>query len=201
MKENNIIIRPATPEDSSEILAIYGPYIENTAITFEYTIPSEEDFRQRVKNILSKFPYLVAANKTDGKIVGYAYANTFRTRKAYDHTIELSIYLLPEARGNGTGRRLYAALEQILIQQNVLTMIACITSASGTDPEDGTNESVCFHTAVGFTMCGSLLKSGFKFGNWYDTVYMEKFLGSHTSSPADVIPFFDICAQINFDSL
>ena len=201
MKENNIIIRPATPEDSSEILAIYGPYIENTAITFEYTIPSEEEFRQRVETILSKFPYLVAVNKSDGKIVGYAYANTFRTRKAYDWSVELSVYILPEYKGYSIGRRLYSGIEQILKKQNIITMVACITQPSDGDDPVKTNESVCFHTAMGFTMCGSLLKSGFKFGNWYDTVYMEKFLGSHTSSPADVIPFFDICAQINFDSL
>lgn len=174
--KDKIIIRPATPDDAAEILAIYGPYIETTAITFEYEIPAVDEFRQRIENILSKFPYFVAVDTTSGKIVGYTYANTFRTRKAYDWCVELSIYLAPGAKGCGTGRLLYETLEPCLRAQGIKTMIATITEPSGGDDTFAGNESVNFHKAMGFSLCGNIHYSGYKFGNWYDTVYMEKFL-------------------------
>ena len=201
MKDSRIAIRPASPDDAAQILAIYGPYIENTAITFEYEVPSVEEFRQRIGNIMSKFPYLVAVDQESGNIIGYTYANTFRSRKAYDWSVELSIYLAPHAKSNGTGRRLYTALEQILTMQNIKILVATITEPSGGDDTYTDNASVNFHKAMGFSLAGNIHRCGFKFGNWYDTVYMEKFLGPQASALDPVKPFFDVVSQINFEIL
>lgn len=85
----DIKIRMATPDDAEQLLAIYAPYVEQTAITFEYDVPSVEEFRHRIEKTLEKFPYLVAEH--DGQIVGYTYASTFRVRPAYNHCVEMSI--------------------------------------------------------------------------------------------------------------
>lgn len=78
-------IRTAQISDAEELLAIYRPYIENTAITFEYDVPSIEEFANRIKTTLKKYPYIVA--ELNGKIVGYAYAGVFKGRKAYDWSV------------------------------------------------------------------------------------------------------------------
>ncbi|MBO7231860.1 MAG: N-acetyltransferase, partial [Bacteroidales bacterium] len=106
---SDIIIRKACLEDAADILAIYAPYVENTAISFEYEAPSLEEFRHRMKHHMEKYPYLVA--EQNGKLLGYAYAAAFHPRKAFQWLAETSIYLAPQAQGLGLGRRLYEALE------------------------------------------------------------------------------------------
>lgn len=86
------VIHRASAEDAEEILAIYGPYVKKTAITLEYDIPTLQDFRERIENTLARYPYLVAT--CNGVIIGYAYAGPFHPRAAYQHSAELSIYLL-----------------------------------------------------------------------------------------------------------
>ena len=90
MEKNKLQIRVATKEDAEALLAIYAPYVEKTAITFEYEVPSIEEFRCRIQETLKKYPYLVA--EKNGKIVGYAYAGAFHARPAYDWAVETSIY-------------------------------------------------------------------------------------------------------------
>ena len=104
------MIRSAVPEDSGDILKIYAPYVEKTAISFEYDVPSHEEFRSRVEGILAEYPYLLAVE--DGEIVGYAYASHFKPRKAYDHVAEVSIYIAENHKGKGIGRALYEELEK-----------------------------------------------------------------------------------------
>lgn len=96
-------IRTAQISDAEELLAIYKPYIENTAITFEYNVPTVEEFANRIKTTLKRYPYIVA--ELNGKIVGYAYAGVFKGRKAYDWSVETSIYIRLENHGNGIGRK------------------------------------------------------------------------------------------------
>ena len=108
-------IRIATENDLPQILAIYGPYVENTTISFEYDIPTAEAFRDRFRSITKQFPWLVW--EEDGVILGYAYSCAPFERAAYRWCAEPSIYLMPEARGKGIGRKLYEALEQILTEQ------------------------------------------------------------------------------------
>lgn len=106
----NIEIRTATVADAEKILAIYSPYVENTAISFEYVPPSIEEFRERIRKTLEKFPYLVAV--CNNEIVGYAYAGGFHPRAAFLHSAELSVYLRQDMRGKGIGRKLYNNIEK-----------------------------------------------------------------------------------------
>ncbi len=147
-----ITLRPAVPEDAGDLLEIYRPYVENTAITFEYDVPTLADFTQRVKGTLEQFPYLVAQ------------------------------------RGNGLGRRLYDALENLLRAQNVLLCYACIAYPEQED-EYLTQASVRFHGKLGYAQVGQFHQCGYKFGRWYDVVWMEKRLGEAVTPPQALIPF------------
>lgn len=108
------MIRAAMPTDAADLLAIYAPYVRETLITFEYTVPTQAVFAQRIRHTLdNQYPYLVAEER--GTIVGYAYASAFHPRAAYQWTAELSVYVSLAAQGRGIGRQLYAALEAALI--------------------------------------------------------------------------------------
>lgn len=171
------MIRPATPEDAQRLLEIYGYYVENTAISFEYEVPSLEEFRTRIQNTLKFFPYLVI--EEEGKIWGYAYAGRFATRAAYAHSAELSIYLDLEAKGRGYGRALYEALEQELRGQGILNLYAHVADPIQED-EYLTRNSEHFHQHMGFTTVGKFHQCGRKFGRWYNILCMEKIIGEHT---------------------
>lgn len=168
-----INIRPATTADAATLLAIYAPYIERTAITYEYTVPSVDEFARRIDETVQKFPYLVA--EIDGFIVGYAYAGTFKARRAYDISVETSIYVAMDHHGRGVGRRLYAALEGALAAQGVTNLYACIAYTEHED-EYLTNDSVRFHERMGYRLCGTFHRCAVKFGRHYDMVWMEKFI-------------------------
>ena len=176
-------IEKVTIDDAEELLAIYAPYVRDTAISFEYVVPSVEDFTDRILQISAKYPYIKAVE--DGKIIGYAYANTFKGRKAYDWSVETTVYVRKDAKRNGTGRRLYECLEQSLRKMGVLNMNACIASAKAED-EFLTNDSMYFHGRMGFTEVGRFHNSGYKFGRWYDMIWMEKLIGSHDAHPGEV---------------
>ena len=110
-------IRIASPADAARLLEIYRPYVEHTAVSFEYAVPSLPEFEARIARTLQRYPYLIAED--EGGIVGYAYAGAFKEREAYQHGVELSVYVDWNRRGAGVGKRLYAALEQWLAKQNV----------------------------------------------------------------------------------
>ena len=167
-------------------LAIYAKYIEQTAITFEYVVPSIEEFRGRIRHTLERFPYLIA--EKDGKIAGYAYVSPFKERAAYDWSVETSIYVDMEQKRSGIGRRLYEELENILKQQGILNVNACIAYPQAED-EYLTKDSVLFHEKLGYTMVGTFHQCGYKFHRWYDMVWMEKFIGEHRENQPDIIPF------------
>ena len=176
-------IEKVTIDDAEELLAIYAPYVRDTAVSFEYVVPSVEDFADRILQISAKYPYIKAVE--DGKIIGYAYANTFKGRKAYDWSVETTVYVRKDAKRNGTGRRLYECLEQSLMKMGVMNMNACIASAKVED-EFLTNDSMYFHSRMGFTEVGRFHNSGYKFGRWYDMIWMEKLIGSHDAHPGEV---------------
>ena len=177
------IIR-ATEEDAAELLAIYAPYVTDTAITFEYDVPTEEEFRGRIKSISAKFPYLKAVGES-GEILGYAYATTFKGRAAYDWSVETTVYVRQDARRGGIGRALYAALEASLADMGIINANACIAMTPAEDPRL-TNDSVSFHARMGYAPVGVFHQSGYKFGTWYDMIWMEKMLGEHPAEPAQV---------------
>jgi len=182
-----MIIRIASPDDVNRILEIYSYYIENTAISFEYVIPSVEEFRGRIEGTLNKYPYIVA--EEDGKIIAYAYASQFHTRKAYIYGAELSIYVDKDSRGLGIGPMLYDEIIEILKRQNVITAYACIAMTEDENDPYLTNASVRFHEKQGFTITGRHLRSGRKFGRWYNTVWMERIINDAFDNPAEFIPF------------
>lgn len=179
-------IRVATIEDAGELLGIYAPYVTGTAITFEYDVPSVEEFRERIARTLSKYPYLVAVK--NGEIVGYAYASSFHQRAAYAWGVETSVYVKREVRNAGIGRALYEALEKALALQNILNLNACIAYPE-TEDEYLTKNSVQFHEHMGYRLVGEFHKCGFKFNKWYNMVWMEKHIGEHTKTPKAVKDF------------
>lgn len=180
------MVRLATIEDAKELLEIYRYYVEHTAITFEYETPSVEEFQQRIKKTLKRYPYLVV--EEEGKILGYAYASPFKERAAYDWSVETTIYVNKDRKRSGIGKSLYLALEEILKKQHVINLDACITDPAIED-EYVTKNSVEYHTHLGYHIVGKFYKSGYKFGRWYDMVWMEKCIGKHADQPEAFIPF------------
>jgi len=178
-------IERVTIEDASELLAIYEPYVRDTAITFEYDVPTLEEFRDRIINISAKYPYLKAVND-NGEILGYAYANTFKDRKAYEWSVETTIYVKQGRQRRGIGKSLYNALEKSLKKMGILNMNACIAVPVKEDDVYLTDASYRFHKRMGFTPVGRFHHSGYKFNTWYDMVWMEKMLGEHPALPAAV---------------
>ena len=115
MSERDFLIRSATPDDAAALAAIYRPYVEGTAITFEYEAPSAEEFSSRIAHTLERYPYLVAADKADPfHLLGYAYASVYHGRAAYSWSVETSIYVAKSERTKGIGRALHAELEDEL---------------------------------------------------------------------------------------
>jgi len=189
MNTDTINIRVATPDDAKHLVKIYKPYVENTVITYEYEVPSVEVFRSRIKRTLEKYPYLVA--EIDGKIVGYTYATTYIGRTACDWSVETSIYVDMDYKKCGIGGKLYDALERILKEMNILNLNAAI-AYSDVEDEHLTMNSVQFHEHLGYKMNGRFHNCGYKFGRWYDLVWMEKMIGEHTEHPKLIKNFNEI---------
>lgn len=189
MLSRDIKIRTALVSDAQSLLAIYAPYIIKTAVTFEYEVPPLRDFQKRIENTLKQYPYLVA--EEDGEILGYAYTGIFKDRAAYDWAAEVSVYVREDKRGLGAGGRLYAVLEEISRAQHIQNLNACIAYAD-TEDEYLTRDSVDFHSHLGYSMVGKFHQCGYKFGRWYDMMWMEKILGEHPADPEPVIAFPDL---------
>ena len=170
------MIRSATKDDAERLLEIYAYYVKNTVISFEYDVPSLEEFRNRIVHTLEKYPYLVV--EEDGVVQGYTYAGAFKVRAAYGRCCEVSIYLDRSARGRGYGRMLYEALEQRLKEMGILNLYACIADPIVED-EYLTHNSEQFHQHLGYTKVGECHKCGYKFSRWYNMIWMEKIIGEH----------------------
>lgn len=182
---NNIEIRPVTEADAAELLAIYAPYVTDTFITYEYTVPSEEEFRERVRHTLQAYPYFAAVE--NGRIIGYAYASAFHPRRAYLWSAEATVYLAQRERGRGVGRLLYEALEAALKRQNIQNVNACIAYPNP--------ESIAFHEKMGYRQVGKFTDCAYKLGQWLGMVWMEKALGQHENPPQAFIPYPKIFAE------
>ena len=184
--EEQMIIRLADVRDADEMLEIYAPYVEQTAVTFEYEVPAVEDFAKRVARVQQRYPWLVAEQADE--IIGYAYASAFHERPAYDWSAEVSVYVRQDCRGLGVGKSLYQMLEQMLTLQGILNMNACIACGEAED-EHLTDSSLRFHEKMGFSLVGRFHQCGYKFRRWYDVVWMEKAIGDH-SVPAEPVKLF-----------
>ena len=172
-------VRYAREADLPEILRIYAPYVENTAISFEYAVPSEAEFLTRFRGITARFPWLVW--EENGQVLGYAYGSAPFERAAYRWCAEVSVYLRPDARRRGIGSSLYAALEAILAKQGFRVAYALVTSANA--------PSIAFHKHLGYTPCAFFQNCGFKQGQWHSVTWLEKPLNT-VEIPMDFpIPF------------
>jgi len=163
------LIRPSLPEDIPSITAIYAHHVLHGTGTFEVTPPTTEDMRARREDVLSKgLPYLVAV---DGdKVLGFAYCNWFKPRPAYRFSAEDSIYLAPEANGQGLGRLLLTELMAQAEKAGVRKLIAVIGDSANA-------ASIGVHRSAGFEHVGTLKSCGWKFDRWLDVVMMDKALG------------------------
>ena len=167
-------IRIATRDDVPAILEIYKPYVEKTAITFEYDVPTQEAFDQRFQKITRQFPWLVWEEA--GKILGYAYADAPFERAAFCWCEEASVYLAPEVQRKGLGTALYKALEAALTQQGYYVIYAIITTENAA--------SIAFHEALGYRRLGDFPTCGFKQDAWHGITWMEKRL-QNTGKPVE----------------
>lgn len=183
--DKKIHFRIASESDASSLLSIYAPYVEKTAITFEYDVPSEEEFQSRIRNTLLRYPYVVA--EKEGKILGYAYAGPFHPRAAYEHAVELSMYLSEKSRHQGIGKILLKKLMDILALQQAYNFDSCIAYLDHEDPYLPM-DSFHFHETLHFRLVGRFEKCGWKFDRWYDMIWMEKCL-PHPEKPEPFLPF------------
>ncbi|WP_130837714.1 GNAT family N-acetyltransferase [Lachnoclostridium sp. Marseille-P6806] len=182
-------VRTAVPGDAPRLLEIYAPYVRDTAVSFEYEVPSPEEFRRRIESTLLRYPFLVA--EENGRVIGYCCAGVFKNRPAYDYAVETSIYVDPVARRTGAGRALYTALEDALARMGITNLYACIASPEAPD-KYLTRNSIEFHSHLGYRLIGEHLRCGYKFGRWYNMVWMEKIIAPHTSPQAPLTWFLKL---------
>ena len=167
------MIRIATEEDIPAILDIYAPYVLNTAYTFEYTVPTVPVFTQRFRTITAQCPWMVW--EEEGRVLGYAYGSLPFERAAYAWCGEVSVYVAPESHGRSIGKKLYAALEEIMWRQGYHLLYALVTSEN--------KNSLAFHEKVGYQYRTEFSDCGFKFGRWLGVIWLEKRT-NRTACPA-----------------
>ncbi|HLU03985.1 MAG TPA: GNAT family N-acetyltransferase [Advenella sp.] len=171
-------IRPATAQDMSAIAQIYAWHVLHGIATFEETVPDREQMLERFIHITTQgYPYIVA--EKDGEIIGYAYASSFRPRVAYRYTVENAIYLRHDLGRMGTGSRLLAELIRQCEAGPWRQMIAVIGNSANA-------ASIGVHRKAGFEMVGTLRATGFKHGQWVDTVMMQRALSGGAQTLPDM---------------
>ncbi|MBB4265044.1 GNAT family N-acetyltransferase [Roseospira visakhapatnamensis] len=168
-------IAEATARDAADIQALYAHHVRHGTATFETEPPPVDEMALRIAAVRDQhLPYLTARAAATGALLGYAYAGPFRARAAYRHTVEDSIYLAPQAAGQGLGTRLLADLiDRCQARGDIHQMIAVITSP-------GSEASVALHRRLGFQVVGTLVAVGRKNGRWLDTLYMQREIGAGT---------------------
>ena len=173
-----LLIRPSTASDVPVLAAIYGWNVLNGTGTFELEAPDQTEMGRRRDDVLSKgLPWLVA--ERNGQVVGYAYANHFRPRRAYRFCLEDSIYLAQDAQGQGVGKLLLAELLSQCEARGARQMLAVIGDSKNLG-------SIGVHKALGFEQTGIVRSAGWKFGRWLDVVMMQKPLGlGDSTEPVD----------------
>lgn len=162
-------IRDAGAADIAAIAAIYAVEVTDFVNTYEYEVPDEAEMQRRMQDILARgFPYLVA--EVDGQVAGYAYANTYRSRIAYQWTVENSVYVDARFQGLGVGSALLQALIDACTTLGYRQMVAVIGEPTNT-------ASIRLHERFGFQLVGVFRGLGRKHGRWLDTVQMQRALG------------------------
>ena len=185
--EEAVCVRAAAPEDAEQLLEIYTPFVisEDSSlsnVSFELAAPDVEEFRQRIQDTSKQFPYLVG--EVNGQILGYVYCHPYRERLAYQWAVEVTIYLAPAGQGKGLGRLLYETMEKLLCLQGVTMAYSCITV--------GNDHSIKMHEALGYRLIGTFTNSGYKNGQWLDTVWLEKQLQPCPKQPDNIKSWWEL---------
>jgi L-amino acid N-acyltransferase YncA len=193
-------IRLAERTDVPGILEIYSPFILETAVTFEESVPDEESFWKRIQEIMTELPFLVC--EIDGRIAGYAYASAYRSRASYRWAKEVSVYVHPDFHRKRVAQALYTSLNEMVRYQGIADLLAIITMPN--------ESSVAFHEQFGYRKCGEFSKVGYKLGQWQNVGWFELFLQDEAQSPKDRIltlneitglPIFQEAIQKGLDKL
>ena len=175
-------VRTAGEGDAAQISAIYAPVVRETIITFEEEPPSPDEFRERIRNVLTTYPWLVAEH--NGELMGYAYASAHHSRAGYRWSADVSVYIAGAHRGKGVGRALYTSLLRLLAVQGMYNVYAGIALPNPA--------STRLHESFGFTPVGVYRRVGFKHGRWVDVGWWELALREH-SAPGAPLPLSEIC--------
>lgn len=173
-----MLIRVAEKEDAFAVREIYAPYVKKTIVTFDYEVPTVKEMEEKILTTLKRYPFLVAV--IDDQVVGYAYASTFKNRRAYDWACELSIYVDENKGHQGIGKELYKKLFEYLKKMNIKGVYACLGYPN--------EASEMFHRSFGFQTIGHFSSCGYKFDQWIDMIWMEKHIGDFDKTD-DIIPF------------
>jgi L-amino acid N-acyltransferase YncA len=161
-------IRACTVADIADVQAVYAHHVRSGFGTFEEEPPSIAEMRQRFDALVAQdFPFRVAV--IDGRFAGYAYAGPFRSRAAYRHTCETSVYVAPDAQRRGVGRELMLGVIEECQRLGKRQMLAVIGDSANA-------ASIGLHSALGFASVGVFKNIGYKFGRWVDVVLMQRAL-------------------------
>ena len=181
----SFFVRDCEEDDVSNVHSIYSYYVQNSISTLELTVPDVDEMMKRRIDIISKgFPFIVLSD--DDSIVGYAYANTFRSRAGFNNTVEASVYLRNGLHQKGLGSILFSELIQRCTTIGLRQIVSVISSGSET-----CNSSIALHKKFGFSQVGLLPSVGYKFEKWVDCIIYQLSIGQGSTSP----PCFIISSQ------
>lgn len=183
-------IRFAKESDAATLLEIYKQYID-TSITFEYSLPTKEEFRRRIKEYSSVYPYFICTE--NGKCIGYIYAHRAQERAAYQWNAELSIYLDKNYHKKGIGVVLYEMMMELLSMQGVRTVYGLVTTPNPA--------SIRLHEKTGFHLAGTYHNTGYKSGKWCDVLLYEKAINEFGDNPNPIIPICEMNRNTVYDIL
>lgn len=179
-----IVIRAAAPDDAAQIAAIYAPYVATGIISFEERPPTTDEMQARMAKAAGLYPWLAAADGESGTVLGYAYAERFRDRRAYRWAVETTVYVAGDMQRRGLGRLLYEALIDTLRAQGFSQAIAAISLPN--DP------SIALHESVGFRRAGVYREVGWKDGRWIDVGLWQASLAEPEQPPREPRPFSEV---------
>ena len=183
---NAFRFRRVTEADAVQLLTIYAPYVVDSAISFEYEVPSEEDFKQRIRSIACLLYTSDAAD--EGQIIGYAYAHRHMERAAYQWNAEISIYIRQGFTGKGLGKKMCQTLIELLRLQGIRNVFSCVTIPN--------ERSVHLHQSMEFSTEGIFQQAGYKCGKWQTIAWFRKNIASYTNEPAPFLSISRITPQL-----
>lgn len=172
----------AREDDAEALLAIYAPHIEHGFTSFEFTVPSVAEFRERIRQTLRTHPWIIA--EESGRITGYAYGSTHRTRAGYQWSCDVSVYVDPDCHRRGVGRELYTVLLALLRAQGFVNAYAGIALPNPA--------SVALHERLGFQPIGVYRGVGYKHGKWHDVGWWSLALAPQGLEPPPPRAFADL---------